>query len=354
MRTTLGRIHSDRRPLGSRRAQTLLWFRIVGCLVTLACGLLTAPCTPDAQPAAKVHRIGLLSAGSPRASRASIEAFQQGLCDLGYVEGRNLVIESRYAEEQPERLPALAAELVRLPVDVLVAMGAPATQGAKQATSTLPIVMATGGTDPVGTGLVVSLARPGGNVTGVSLGFSGAFAGKWVELLREAVSDLSRVALLLDAGPSNWHAQLHDHEAAARGLGVQLLPLEVRGLDEFAGAFQAATQGHAQALLMVQSPLFSYYRARLAELALANRLPTMSGEVGYAKAGGLMNYGPHLPESWHRAATYVHKLLNGAKPADLPVEQPTKFELVINLKTAKALGMTMPPSLLLLADDVIQ
>ena len=148
--------------------------------------------------------------------------------------------------------------------------------------------------------------------------------------------------------------QLHDHEAAARGLGVQLLPLEVRGPAEFAGAFQAATQGHAQALIMVQSPLFSTYRARLAELALASRLPTMAGEVGYAKAGGLMNYGPHLPESWHRAATYVHKILKGAKPADLPVEQPTKFELILNLKTAQALGMTMPPSLLLLADEVIQ
>jgi len=179
-------------------------------------------------------------------------------------------------------------------------------------------------------------------------------AGKRLELLREAVPGLARVALLLDTGPPNWYVQLHDHEAAARSLGVQLLPLEVRGPDEFAGAFQVAAQGHAQALIMVQGPLFSTHRARLAELALASRLPTMAGEVGYAKAGGLMNYGPNLPESWQRAATCVHKILNGAKPADLPVEQPTKFELALNLKTAQALGITMPPSLLLLADEVIQ
>jgi putative ABC transport system substrate-binding protein len=179
-------------------------------------------------------------------------------------------------------------------------------------------------------------------------------AEKRLELLREAVPSLSRVVLLLDARSPNRRAQQHDYEAAARGLGVQLLPLEVRGPDEFAGAFQAATQGHAQALLMMQGPLFGIHRARLAELALASRLPTMAGEVGYAKAGGLMNYGPNLPASWHRAATYVHKLLNGVKPADLPVEQPTKFELVLNLKTAQALGMTIPPSLLLLADEVIQ
>jgi putative ABC transport system substrate-binding protein len=258
----------------------------------------------------------------------------------------------RWAENQPERYPDLAADLVRRPVDIIVAADPAAALAAKHATSTIPIVMAVS-FDPVRDGLVASLARPGGNITGLSI-MVPEVAGKRLELLREAVPALSHVALLLDAGPPNWHAPLHDHEAAARELGVQLLPLEVRGPDEFAGAFQAAAQRHVQALIMVQSPLFSTYRARLAELALASRLPTMAGEVGYAKAGGLMNYGPNLPESWHRAATYVHKILNGAKPADLPVEQPTKFELVLNLKTAQALGMTLPPSLLLLADEVIQ
>jgi putative ABC transport system substrate-binding protein len=263
-----------------------------------------------------------------------------------------VALEIRWAENQPERYPDLAADLVRLPVDLIVAGDTAAALAAKHATRTIPIVMAVS-FDPVRDGLVTSLARPGGNITGLRI-MVPEVAGKRLELLREAVPGLSRVALLLDAEPPNWQAQLHDHEAAARGLGVQLLPLEVRGPAEFAGAFQAAPQGHAQALIMVQSPLFNTHLARLAELALASRLPTMAGEVGYAKAGGLMNYGPNLPESWHRAATYVHKILKGAKPADLPVEQPTKFELILNLKTAQALGMTMPPSLLLLADEVIQ
>jgi len=263
-----------------------------------------------------------------------------------------MALEIRWAVNQPERYPDLAADLVRLPVDLIVAGDTAAALAAKHATRTIPIVMAVS-FDPVRDGLVTSLARPGGNITGLSIMVSD-LTGKRLELLTEAVPGLSRVALLLDAGPPNWHAQLHDHEAAARGLGVQLLPLEVHGPGAFAGAFQAATQGHAQALLMVQSPLFTTHRARLAELALASRLPTMSGEVGYATAGGLMNYGPRIPEIWHRAATYVDKILKGAKPAELPVEQPMKFEFVINLKTAKALGLTIPPTLLFLADEVIR
>jgi putative ABC transport system substrate-binding protein len=281
-----------------------------------------------------------------------VQRFRQALRDLGYVEGQTIALEVRWAENHPERWPDLATDLVGLPVDIIVAGDPAAALAAQHATSTIPIVMAVS-SDPVRDGLVASLARPGGNITGLSI-MVPELAGKRLELLREAMPSLSRVALLLDAGSPNRHAQLHDHEAAARALGVQLLPLEVRGPGEFAGAFQAATQGHAQALIMVQGPLFGTHRARLAELALASRLPTMAGEVGYAKAGGLMDYGPNLPESWHRAATYVHKILNGANPADLPVEQPTKFELVLNLKTAQALGIRMPASLLLLADEVIQ
>jgi putative ABC transport system substrate-binding protein len=271
---------------------------------------------------------------------------------LGYIEGQTITLEIRWADNQPERYPALVAELMRLSVDIIVAGDAAAALAAQHATHTIPIVMAVSA-DPVRDGLVASLARPGGNITGLSIMVPDV-VGKRLELLRDAVPGLSRVALLLDTGIPSQPAERHDHEAAARGLGVQLLPLEVRSPDEFAGAFQRATQGQAQALIMAQSPLFSTYRTRLAELALASRLPTMSGEVGYAHAGGLMNYGPHLPDSWYRAATYVDKILKGAKPGDLPVEQPMMFELVINLKTAKALGLTIPPHLLVLADEVIQ
>jgi putative tryptophan/tyrosine transport system substrate-binding protein len=200
---------------------------------------------------------------------------------------------------------------------------------------------------------VASLAQPGGNVTGLS-SISPELNGKRLELLTEAVPSLTRVALLLDAGDPRRHSQQHDHEAAARVLGVHLQPLEVRDPDEFAGAFQAAIQERAQALIMVGSPLFSVQQAQWAELALASRLPTMAADVGYAKAGGLMEYGVNRVDMWRRAALYVHKILQGAKPADLPVEQPTKFALVINLKTAQALGITIPPSLLLLANEVIR
>jgi putative tryptophan/tyrosine transport system substrate-binding protein len=321
-------------------------------LATLVLGILVAPLAADAQPAGKLPRIGVLAPGSPPVEPGKgLHRFLQALRDLGYIEGQTMALEIRWAENQPERYPDLATALVRLPVDVIVAGDTAGALAAKHATSTIPIVAIS--FDAVRDGLVASLARLGGNLTGLSM-MVPEVAGKRLELLREAVPGLSRVALLLDTGPPNWHAQRHDHEAAARGLGVQLLPLEVRGPDEFAGAFQAATQGHAQALIMVQSPLCSYYRVRLAELALASRLPTMSGEVGYAKAGGLMNYGPHIPESWHRAATYVDKILKGAKPTDLPVEQPMKFELIINLKTAQALVLTIPSSILLQADEVIR
>ena len=256
----------------------------MGCIVTLTLSLLVTPLATHAQPAGKIPRLGVLVPGvPPEQPGRGPQRFRQGLRDLGYIEGQTIVLEVRWAENQPERWPDLATDLVRLPVDIIIVGDTAAALAAKHATSTIPIVMAVR-FDPVWDGLVASLARPGGNITGLSI-MVPELAGKRLELLREAVPGLSRVALLLDAGPPNWQAQLHDHEAAARGLGVQLLLLEVRGPDECAGAFQAATQGHAQALIMVQSPLFTTHRARLAELALASRLPTMSGEVGMPKPG---------------------------------------------------------------------
>jgi len=329
MNAPIHRLQSACRPARDRRAASTIWCHTIGCLLTLVCGILVAPRAPEAQPGGHIPVVGVLRPGDPTFDadpKIGLNAFRQGLRELDYVEGQTIALEVRWAENHPERWPDLAADLVRLPVDIIVAGDTAAALAAKHATSTIPIVMAVS-FDPVRDGLVSSLAQPGRNITGLSI-MVPELAGKRLELLREAVPGLARVALLLDAGPPNWHAQLHDHEAA--------------------------TQGHAQALIMVQSPPFTTHRARLAGLALASRLPTMSGESGYAKAGGLMNYGPNLPESWHRAATYVDKILKGTKPADLPVEQPRTFELIINLKTAKALGITMPPSLLLLADEVIQ
>ena len=329
-----------------------MWCSAIGCIVTLTLSLLAAPCAADAQPSGSIPRIGVLYPGLPPGEPGrGLDRFRQGLRDLGYIEGQTVALEVRWDEGHPERWPDLTADLVRLRVDLIVAGAAAAVPAAKHATSTIPIVMA-GSADPVGDGFVASLARPGGNITGLSI-MVPDLTGKRLELLATAVPGLTRVAVLLDAGFSR-RTELHDYEAAARGLGVQLQPLEVRTPEEFAGAFQAAIQGHAQAMILQARSLFAAHRARLAELALASRLPTMAGDVGYAKAGGLMDYGANQIENWYRAATYVHKILQGTKPADLPVEQPMKFELIINLKTAKALGMTIPPSLLLLADEVIQ
>jgi putative ABC transport system substrate-binding protein len=312
-----------------------MWCSAMGCMVMLTLGLLVAPLA-EAQPGGSIPRLGVLSPGFPPGEPGrGLARFRQGLRELGYVEGQTVALEVRWDENKPERWPDLAAELVRLRVDLLVAGTTAAARAAQQATSTIPIVIAVSA-NPVGDGLVASLARPGGNITGLST-MNPELTGKRLELLTEAVPGIARVALLLDIGNPTWHAQRHAYEAAARGLGVYLLPLEVQGSDEFAGAFQTASHGHAQALIMMLSPLFGAHRGQLAALALASRLPTMSGDVGYAQAGGLMTYGANLPKSWHRAATYVHKILQGAKPAELPVEQPMEFELSINLKTAQAL-----------------
>jgi putative ABC transport system substrate-binding protein len=282
----------------------------------------------------------------------NIEAFQQGLRDLGYVEGQNIVIEYRWGEGKVERLPALAAEFVHLKVDCIVAAGTQASQAAKHATDTILIVMAAS-SDPVGTGLVTSLARPGGNLTGLSL-LNPELSGKRLELLKEAVPGLSRVAILWQGGHPGALLALQETEAAGRGLGLSLQSLEVRGATDFERAFAAAPREGAEALIVLSSALFAAERRRIVELVTKSRLAAIFPYREDAEAGGLMSYGPSIPDSYRHAASYVHRILKGATPADLPVEQPTKFELVLNLKTAQALGLTISPTLLFLADEVIR
>ncbi len=322
---------------------------------TLAGALLTAPLAAEAQQAAKVARLGFLAL-NPAANPHLHEAFRQGLRDLGYVEGRNLVIEYRSAEGKPERLPALAAELVALKVNVIVTGGgAPTALAAKQATRTLPIVFAAAG-DPVTDGLVTSLARPGGNVTGSS-NFVPELVGKHLEQLTQAVPGVSRVAVLWQPGALGERTakdMLKGAEVAARALGVRLQIVEVRGPADIDRAFSDMTRARAGALTALGSAMFNSERRRLVDLAAKNRLPAVYPLREFVDAGGLMSYGPSLADLFRRAATYVDKILKGAKPGDLPVEQPTKFELIINLKTAKALGLTIPPSLLQRADEVLQ
>ena len=322
--------------------------------ISLLLGALFSPIAAEAQQAAKIPRIGYMStnlAVSPHLP----DAFRQGLRDLGYVEGRNVVIEFRSAEGKLDRFPALAAELVTLRVDVIVAANTGAALAAKQATKTIPIVFA-GPADPITSGLVNSLARPGGNVTGLSS--SGPeLVGKGLELLKQAVPGVNRVAAL-------WHRDypertqrdiLEQADVAARALGVHLQFVEARGGPEnFDRAFSELTRARADALTVLTSVLFISERRRLVDLAARNRLPVVYPVRDFVDDGGLMSYGPHWADIYRRAATYVDKILKGAQPADLPVEQPTRFELVINLKTAKALGLTIPPSVLARADQVVE
>jgi putative ABC transport system substrate-binding protein len=296
------------------------------------------------------------SPGDPVGQRL-VEAFHQGLRELGWVEGQNIAMESRYAEGRYERLPALAAELVRLKPDVIVAGITAAALAAKNVTRTIPIVVGVS-LDPVGSGLVASLARPGGNVTGLSL-MGVEITAKQMELLKEAVPKVSRVAVLRYPGaPPSTHpthpAMVKEAERAARLLGIQLQVLAARGPEDFDSAFSAMARERAEALLVLPDAMFTLQRTRLAELAAKHRLPAMYGLKEHAEAGGLIAYGADLRYNYRRAAAYVDKILKGAKPADLPVEQPMKFELVINMKTAKALGLTIPPSVLVRADHVIE
>ena len=315
---------------------------------------LAAPFAAEAQQAAKVPRIGWLSLD--RADRPQLrEAFFQGLRDLGYIEGRNIVIEYRDAGGKPERLPALAAELVALKVDVILVGSTPAALAAKQATETIPIVF-TGTADPVGSGLVTSLARPGGNVTGLTNLFA-ELVGKRLEQLTQAAPGVSRIAVLWQPGALGDRTEkemLKAADVAAQALGVRLQFIEARGPADFDRVFSDISRARAGALTVLPSIMFSSERRRLVDLAAKHRLPAVYSFREFVDAGGLMSYGPNLADLLRRAATYVDKILKGAKPADLPVEQPTKFELVINLKTAKALGLTIPPSMLQRADEVIQ
>jgi putative ABC transport system substrate-binding protein len=302
--------------------------------------------------AQQAKKIGYLSALSRSAESARLDGFQQALRDLGYAEGKNIVIVYRFAEGKFDRLPQLAAELLRLEVDVIVTTGPTSTRAAKEATITIPIVMAFDN-DPVGNRFVASLARPGGNITGLSTYYP-EISGKQLELLKEIVPRLSRVAVLGNSAiPGNAQA-LRETERAAAAFGVHLQYLEVRDLSEIATAFQEATKGRADGVLVLTSPVANSHRSQIVDLALKNRLPAIYYTAEWVEAGGLLTYGANLVDLWRRAATYVDKILKGVKPADLPVEQPTKFELVINLKAAKQIGLTIPPNVLARADRVIK
>jgi len=321
-------------------------------IVTLALGLLLVPIPATAQQPGKVYRIGVMLGSSVSATAPYVDAFRQGLRELGWVEGKNFALEIRAAEGKYERFPAFAAELVRLKVDVIAAAVRLAAEAAQNATRTIPIVMVVV-SDPVGSGLVGSLARPGGNITGLSM-LAVELSAKRLEILKEAIPQISRVAVLRNPASTDHSLVVKEVERAARLLGIQLQILQSRGPEEFEGAFSAMTRGGAEALLVPADSMFFLHRTRLADLAAKSRLPTMYALTEHAEAGGLMAYAASLRHNYYRAATYVDKILKGAKPADLPVEQPTKFELVINLKTARALGLTIPPSVLIRADRVIE
>jgi putative ABC transport system substrate-binding protein len=315
--------------------------------------MLFALCLPaEAQQPTKTPRIGYLAAGTTSSQADQLEEFRQGLRELRYIEGKNIIIETRYAEGKLDRLPALAAELVGLKVDVIVTAGPTATRPAKQATATIPIVMAFD-SDPVGSGIVTSLARPGGNITGLS-SVSAELNGKRLELLKETVPRLSRVAVFgTSNNPGNTQA-LTDIEVAARSFGVKLQYLDVVSSKDIETAFRAARKERADAVLVLNSPVFPSHRTQMAELAAKNRLPTISFSPAFVDGGGLMSYGVRTADLFRRAAVYVDKILKGTKPADLPVEQPVKFELIINLKAAKQIGLTIPPNVLARADKVIR
>jgi len=324
-------------------------------VIALGAGAFTAPLASftQAQQPKKIAKIGVLYVNNPAVAAHLLEAFSQGLRELGQAEGKTFVLEVRYSEGRFERLPELARELVGLKVDVIVAANDVVIAAVKRETQTIPIVMANS-TDPVGTGFVASLARPGGNVTGLS-SMSPELSGKRLELLREVVPGLSRVALIWNPDVRGALFDYKETEGAARSLRLQLQSVEVPRAEDFDRAFSAITKERAQALIMTWgNPVGFANRGQIASFAQRNRLPSMYAQSEYVDAGGLMSYGPSTPEMYRRAATFVDKILKGAKPADLPVEQPTKFELVINLKTAQQIGVTIPPNVLARADRVIK
>ena len=306
----------------------------------------------QAQQPTKIPRIGYLITSSPAAIAPRMEAFQQGLRDLGYVEGKNIVIEHRYANGRSDQLRVLAAELVQLNVDIIVSSGPTATRPAKEATSKIPIVM-TFDDDPIGSGFVASLARPGGNVTGLST-LSPEISGKQLELLKEIVPKITRVAVLGTLTREGTAQNLKEMELAAGAFGLKLQYLDTQNVKDIEGSFENASKGRAEAVLILQSPVFNSQRPQIAELALKRRLPAIYPRREFVEDGGLMSYGVSILDLDRRAAIYVDKILKGTKPADLPIEQPTKFELMINLKTAKQIGLIIPPNVLARADKVIR
>jgi putative ABC transport system substrate-binding protein len=308
--------------------------------------------TAGAQQQAKVTRIGFLITSSPSSMAPRMDAFRQGLRELGYIEGKNILIEPRHADGKAERLPAFAAELVHLNVDVIVSSGPTATAAAKQATSTIPIVM-TFDDDPVGSGFIASLARPGGNITGLST-LSPEISGKQLEILKESVPTIGRVTVLGTSTRQGTAQSLKAIELTATVLRVRLRYVDIQDPKELVNAFRAESKDPHEALVVLQSPVFNSHRARIADLALKGRIPAAYPRREFVEEGGLMSYGVSISDLDRRAASYVDKILKGAKPANLPVEQPTKFELVINLKSAKALGITIPPHVLARADRVIR
>ncbi len=327
--------------------------RLIGLAIVLALGVPLAPLAGDAQQATKLAKIGLLSVTTPAVVAPNIEAFRQALRELGHVEGTTFVLEVRYGEGRVERLSELAHELVGLKVGVIVATSDVVIAALKRETQTIPIVMVIS-TDPVGTGFAASLARPGRNVTGLS-NISPELSGKRLELLRQTVPGLSRVAALWNPDVRGAVFDYKETEGAARLMGLELQSVEVSRAEDLDRAFSAVTKQRAQALVLPGvNPVGFMNRGKIATFALRSRLPAMYPTKEYVDAGGLMSYGPSLPDLFRHAATYVDKILKGAKPADLPVEQPRKFELVINLKTAKAIGLTIPQSLLGRADQIIE
>jgi putative ABC transport system substrate-binding protein len=321
-------------------------------IVALAVAFAACVAKTEAQQPKKVFRIGYLTPGTLSSTAARTEAFRQGLRDLGYVDGKNIVIESRYADGKFDRLPALVAELLRLKVEVVVTGGSASTRAAQETTSTIPIVM-TQDPDPIGSGFVASLARPGGNITGLS-NLVSDLSGKRLELLKEIIPRISRVAVFGNSTTLGNAQQLRETELASSALGLKTQYLDVVDPKDIETAFRAASKERADAVLVLAGSVFNSYRKQIADRAMKNRLPTIYINPTYVEDGGLMSYGASITDLYRRAATYVDKILKGAKPADLPVEQPTKFELVINLKTAKQVGVTIPPNMLARADRVIK
>jgi len=322
-------------------------------LAIVSGSMFAAPLVAEGQQARTPPKIGFVEAGASSVNRHFADAFRRGLKELGYVEGQSIVIEERWAEGRTDSFPVLLAELLRLKIDVIVQASTVGAMAAKQATTTVPIVFV-GVSDPIGTGLVASLARPGGNLTGLSLAWPEGLAGKWAELLKETTPSVSHAALLFNPLGASMTPWVKETQAAAAGLGVRLQEFAVRDAKDIEGAFAGMARAQLGALIVITDPLTLRHRARVVQLAARYRLPAVYSFGEFARAGGLLAYGPSVAEMFHRAAAYVDKILKGAKPADLPIEQPTKFELVINIKTARALGLTIPQSVLVRADEIIQ